>query len=256
MRFCMRKDHRRLLFWSGACALILGLGWGGYDLWSVHVERARLRDRPISADDLKLRDPNLTEDEWLDIQARRLEPDDYESAQYLAWAFNRRKRYDRSYPLFVQAAKGGMVSAMIQLGYMCKSGTGTAKDPAAAYRWYGMARENGNLWGDLGVADCLEHGIGVPADPKQAFDIYHRLARLPDARASNNLRVVGFASQHLGRCYLAGIGCESNRAEAVKHLTRAVGIPDTWGADRRAYQMLKEMGAPLPSPPKKSAKWW
>ena len=206
----------------------------------------------MSEDDKKLRDPNLTREEWLEIQARRLQPDDYEGAQYLAWGFNHLKRYDRSYPLFVQAAKGGMVSAMIQLGWMSKSGTGTAKDPAAAFRWYSMAQENGNEWGDLGVADCLEHGIGVPADPKRAFGIYLRLADLETCVNTNNLRIVGFASRHVGRCYQTGVGCTSNRAEAVKYLTRAVGIPETWGADREAYRRLKEMGAPLPPPPKKS----
>ena len=248
----LRKEFRRVLLLAGASALLLGLAWAAYDLWTVHVERARLRDKPVSEDDLRLRDPNLTREEWLEIQARRLDPEDYEGAQYLAWGFNHLKRYDRSYPLFVQAAKGGMVSAMIQLGWMTKSGVGTAKDPAAAYRWYCMAQENGNSWGDLGVADCLEYGTGVQADPKRAFDIYFRLANLETAVNTNNLRIVGFASRHVGRCYQTGVGCASNRAEAVKYLTRAVGIPDTWGADREAYRRLKEMGAPLPPPPKKS----
>lgn len=249
------KEFRRVLQLAGASALLLGLVWAAFDLWMVHVERARLRDKPVSEDDLRLRDPNLTREEWLEIQARRLDPEDYEGAQYLAWGFNRLKRYDRSYPLFVQAAKGGMVSAMIQLGWMCKSGVGTAKDPAAAYRWYRMAQENGNRWGDLGVADCLEHGFGVPKDPEQAFAIYLRLAQIPTSQNTNDLRVVGFASRHVGRCYQTGVGCESNRAEAVKYLTRAVGIPETWGADREAYRRLKEMGAPLPPPPAESRLW-
>ncbi len=248
----LTQRRARIIRRAALAALVLGGVWAGLDLWAVHRARARLRDKPVSEDDRRLRDPNLTREEWLEIQARRLQPDDYEGAQYLAWGFNHLKRYDRSYPLFVQAAKGGMVSAMIQLGWMSKSGTGTAKDPAAAFRWYSMAQENGNEWGDLGVADCLEHGVGVPADPKRAFDIYLRLANLETAVHTNNQRIVGFASRHVGRCYQTGVGCASNRAEAVKYLTRAVGIPETWGADRDAYRRLKEMGAPLPPPPKKS----
>ena len=251
----LTQGRVRIIRWAAWTAAALGCTWAGLDLWSVHSARARLRDKPVSEDDRRLRDPNLTHDEWLEIQLRRLEPDDYEGAQYLAWGFNRKKRYDKSYPLFVQAANGGMVGSMIQLGWMCKTGTGTPKDPAASYRWYSMARENGNHWGDLGVADCLEHGIGVPADPRQAFAIYLRLAQLPTEPTSSNLRIVGYASRHVGRCYQLGIGCASNRAEAVKYLTRAVGIPETWGADREAYRRLKEMGAPLPAPPKKSELW-
>ena len=243
------KRKRRIFRGAALAALVLGVAWAGVDLWMVHRERTRLRSKPVSADDLRLRDPNLTEEEWLDIQTRRLDPEDHEGAQYLAWAYNHRKRYDKSYPLFVQAAKGGLESAMVQLGWMCKTGTGTAKDPAAAYRWYDMAYENGNSWGALGVADCFEHGIGVPKDPRRSFDIFRRLSELP---GTNNLRVVGFASRALGRLWETGTECASNREEAIRCYTRAVGIPETWGADVDAWRRLKALGAPLPPPPKKS----
>lgn len=78
---------------------------------------------------------------------------------------------------FHLAAKNGNASAAYKLGEAYESGSGVAKDPAAALRWYRQAADKGDRYAELRVGWFYHKGIVVPADAVAAAQWYRKSAQ-------------------------------------------------------------------------------
>ena len=76
-----------------------------------------------------------------------------------------------------------------------------------AYQYFRKAAQMGSAWGVCNLGLCMEQGIGVEADPRQAIWLYEQAAEMGSLAALCNL----------GVCYQSGIGTveQPNRAAEV-----------------------------------------
>lgn len=201
-------------------AVLLGSCWAAYDLWARAQERERIRTAP-----------------------EREEPeDDPDDACAMGWHYSRAKEHEKSLPYFLKAANGGVISAMCQLGWMYRSGTGVTRDLEESLRWYRLAEANGNAWGTLGIAEAYDQGLALPVDRVKAYELFQ--SAMNNTGANSGAR--GRAAYQLGRYHEQGIERPTNRVEAVKWYRIAANCTGTFGADKRARDRLKALGEPLP----------
>lgn len=85
------------------------------------------------------------------------------------------------------AAAGGSAAAQVTLGQMLLDGRGMRRDAGAAFRWFGIAAEAGDLDGINMLGRCYENGWGVPADRVKANGEYQKAAAKSHAWAQFNL---------------------------------------------------------------------
>jgi TPR repeat protein len=85
-----------------------------------------------------------------------------------------------------QAADRGSTSAMVELGVMLATGSGIAKDEAAARMLFERAAEAGNPRGVTNLA-ALGNDAGVPSDPIKARALLARSAEKNSAEAQYRL---------------------------------------------------------------------
>jgi TPR repeat protein len=83
-----------------------------------------------------------------------------------------------------KAADKGSTSAMVELGVMIGTGTGVAKDPAAARKLFERAAEAGNL---RGVTNLAALSGGAPSDPVKARALLSKAAETDSAEAQYQL---------------------------------------------------------------------
>lgn len=69
----------------------------------------------------------------------------------------------------------------------------------------------GSGWGTCNLGICMEQGLGVEADPRQAFWLYQQAVEMGSLSAVCNL----------GVCYEQGIGTTSDQKKAVELFRRA-----------------------------------
>lgn len=201
-------------------AVILGSTWAAYDLWARMQARERIKAAPERVE----------------------EEDDPDDACYMGWHYNRQKEYEKAFPYFLKAANGGVVSAMCQLGWMYKSGTGVKRDLEESLRWYRLAEANGNLWGTLGIAEAYDKGLALPVDHAKAYELYMKIMTAVGASSG----VQGMAACELGRYFEQGIERPVDKAEAIKWYRIAAASTGSFGAAPRALERLKALGAPWP----------
>jgi len=121
--------------------------------------------------------------------------------------------------LFLKAAELGVAEAMYTLGYMHENGVGTTKNVkeaaiwfkksalagdvfaanrlgheavanghgAKAVKWYRMAADRGDAYGEYNLGVCYEVGIGVPSDLKKAKYWFTKAALKGDKLAKEKL---------------------------------------------------------------------
>ncbi len=89
-----------------------------------------------------------------------------------------------------QAALSGNPSAQFVVASRYLEGKGTARDAAAAARWYQRAAAQSLVNAQYRLATLFERGLGVPKDPAAARMWYERAAEAGNVRAMHNLAVM------------------------------------------------------------------
>ncbi len=124
-----------------------------------------------------------------------------------------------------KAADKGSTSAMVELGVLLATGSGVAKDPAAARKLFERAAAAGDPRGALNLA-ALSYEGGAPSDPVEARALLSRAAETNSAEAQ----------YQLGLMIADGIGGSKDdvaaralfeKAAALKRRPRKV-IPGHW----------------------------
>lgn len=105
-----------------------------------------------------------------------------------------------------RAARSGDPAALTDLGYRHFLGKGVPRSIDKALDLWRCACELGNPRATFNLAVCLQDGIGVSRDPKEALKLYERLA---EQSYYVGLKMAGF-------CRHVGIGCRADRVLALR----------------------------------------
>lgn len=132
--------------------------------------------------------------------------------------------------LYRRAAMMGNPRGRTNLGSMYRDGAGVAQDFGEAILWYRLAGANG--WPNAidALANLYAKGQGVEKSPEKAFELYRAAAIAGQTNAMNNC----------GRAYLQGVGVAENRAEGLRWLERAVAAGNRFAAQSLGRALLKE----------------
>ncbi|HYD98542.1 MAG TPA: caspase family protein [Alphaproteobacteria bacterium] len=198
------------------------------------------------------------------------EPDNPRLLFQFGRALDAARRYEWAEAFYRQAGERGYGAALVNLGYLHRTGRGRPRDDAEAARLYRRAAELGNprgrtnlgkmyeegwgvprsndealLWYRLAGAqgwpnaldslgNMVQAGQGVPADPAQAVELYEAAAALGQTNAMNNL----------GLAHLRGRGVPADPAAALRWLTRAAERGNSFAPFHLAR--LYRDGGPVP----------
>jgi len=108
-------------------------------------------------------------------------------------------------------AHDGLAEGQLCYGRMLLEGTGVARDPGAALRWFQRAAAQGNLDAINMVGRCHDMGWGTAEDPAAAAGQFRYAADAGHAWAQYNL----------GHLYLDGRGVARDRARAYAYYSQA-----------------------------------
>ncbi len=97
------------------------------------------------------------------------------------------------------------------LAQVLEQGKGVAADPKTAVMWYRKAAEAGYVDGMNGLADCYDTGVGVVEDDSEAVSWYRKSAEAGNSRGMTML----------GSGYYYGAGVPKDSSEAVKWYRKA-----------------------------------
>ncbi|MGN0978147.1 MAG: tetratricopeptide repeat protein [Faecousia sp.] len=117
---------------------------------------------------------------------------------------------------------------MYQRGWACA----LRKDWKEAVKWYRMAAEQGDPYGQDRLGDCYRWGDGVSADPVQAVFWYRKAAEQGNP----------FAQYHLSQQYESGSGVEKDLSQAIFWCRKAADkyVP---GASEQLAQLEAKLAA-------------
>ena len=119
----------------------------------------------------------------------------------------------------VQDAENGGPVWWTGLAQVLERGKGVSADPKTAVIWYRKAAEAGYVDGMNGLGKCYEEGTGVEKDETIAVQWYRKAAA--EGCASSMLM--------LGICYANGTGVEKNEATAVQWVRKSAEAGDATG---------------------------
>lgn len=108
---------------------------------------------------------------------------------------------------YLQAAKGGIVPAMVKVGKCYQSGLYTEKDPGEALKWADRCAALGSAWGLYQMGFYHQESENMEA----AYEYFRAAASQGDLKAY----------LHLGRMYLRGRGVERDIGKAVEAFEQA-----------------------------------
>jgi TPR repeat protein/cellulose biosynthesis protein BcsQ len=86
-----------------------------------------------------------------------------------------------------KAAAAGDPNAMVQIGYLYRTGQGVRQDYAAAKRWYEKAAAAGDSNAMVNLGDLFSSGQGVTRDYVQAMNLYEKAIMAGNSQAMINL---------------------------------------------------------------------
>jgi len=117
-------------------------------------------------------------------------------------------------PLLEEEKKGGETLSWIlwMKGKLSMNGLGMKKDEKEGFKFYQIAAEKGNAWGQAAVGHCFMNGFGIGKDEKQGVEWYKLASSQGLARAQNNL----------GTSYREGRGVRKDENKAVEFYRQAV----------------------------------
>jgi len=114
--------------------------------------------------------------------------------------------------LITQAAERGSAASQVLLAAAYLNGDGElAKDPVRAARWFEQAAIQGNAYAEERLGDLYALGLGVPVNPKLAYDWR--------VKAAN--RGILQAQVKVGKMYQEGIGVGKDIGQAIYWFRRA-----------------------------------
>ena len=154
------------------------------------------------------------------------------------------KIHKKIFPELLKLADSGDPLAQVELGICYEVGSGVAKDPDEASKWYLKAAEQGYARGQSCVGFCYSKGIGVPRDLSEAAKYYFLAAEQGYA----------YALFMLGNMYLDGSGVAKDPHEAAKYFRMAAeqGLPHGQGNLGYCYQN----GIGVPRDLEAAVKWY
>lgn len=97
------------------------------------------------------------------------------------------------------AAHTGDTYAQLRLGMLYLTGTGYAKDTAAAWAWFEKAAENGNDDALVMQGTMLFNGLGVKRDRVAALALFEKAAQNGNKRALFELGTIHYRGQFMNR---------------------------------------------------------
>jgi TPR repeat protein len=121
------------------------------------------------------------------------------------------KDVDKARELFIRAASTGDLHALVCLGFQFRDGRGVDQNLQKAVSLFKVAAENGDSEAQVVYASMIEGGNGCSRNESLAFEWYKKAADKEYHRGLYNL----------GRCYLRGVGVESDRKKAKELITLA-----------------------------------
>jgi len=133
-----------------------------------------------------------------------------------------------------KAADKGSTSAMVELGVMIGTGTGVAKDPAAARKLFERAAEAGN---PRGVTNLAALSGGAPSDPVKARALLSKAAETDSAEAQ----------YQLGLMTADGVGGAKDDAAARALFEKAAAQNHPGALERMGAFALSGRGGPQDS---------
>jgi TPR repeat protein len=139
--------------------------------------------------------------------------------------------------LFKQAADGGHVRALNQLGYMAQGGYGRNQDLAEANALFKAAAEKGDPYAMLAYGRNLSQGQGVTKDVEQGIRLLNKSVEMGHTYAMNEL----------GSMYFYGKGVKLNPERGVRFYEASLARQDIYAMRNLAiaYQQGKGVAKDL-----------
>ena len=132
-------------------------------------------------------------------------------------------------PALVAKANAGDPAAEVQVGENYEAGKGVAQDYQQAAVWYQKAANQGNIPGELHLAELYRDGGGkvFPRDPAKSAQWYLKAADQGDVGAQGTM----------GMLYTLGVGVPQSDVEAYFWLDLASSVP---GPGQARYDMNRQ----------------
>ena len=103
-----------------------------------------------------------------------------------AQEFDAKKQFDKSFELYLKAAKMGNTLAQCNVGYAYMYGEGVSKDYANAVYWLEKSAEKNHAASMNNLGLCYSNGWGVTQDRVKALEWYKKAADAGSKRAAEN----------------------------------------------------------------------
>ena len=163
--------------------------------------------------------------------------------------------------VWLAAASGGDVAAMVMVGEAFAKGSGQAPDYAQAVFWFQRASDAGNKRAQQNLGHLYELGLGVMADREKALNLYRMASALPGERVvfTSTLATETILQGQLDQANQDLDAERSQRAaleNEVKTLKSRLNTSQVEAATKRAeVARLKKAVAAAPKPAEVTAMW-
>lgn len=129
-----------------------------------------------------------------------------DAAYQLSTIYSRMGKAREAFQWDMKAARAGLPSAQVSVGWKYQHGLGVEPDAEQAVLWYRKAAEQDDAYGQLNLGNMYSRGLGVPKDDAQSFAWTAKAAT----------QGVDVALYNLGLGYEYGHSVSKDLAEAVK----------------------------------------
>jgi TPR repeat protein len=124
---------------------------------------------------------------------------------YLDGLNDTQQKVTEAISLYLSAAEQGDDDAKVALGSIYYDDKYGLKEGVKSFNWLNDAAQNGNTYGQAGVANCYRYGIGTDIDYKKALYWYKHTAS-----STNN----PISRYRLAEMHMLGLGTEINLSKA------------------------------------------
>lgn len=163
--------------------------------------------------------------------------------------------------VWLAAASGGDVPAMVMVGEAFAKGSGQAPDYAQAAFWFQRASDAGNKRAQQNLGHLYELGLGVGADREKALNLYRMASAVPGERVvfTSTLATETMLQGQLDKVKLDLDAERAQRAALEGEVKTLKSQLDTTQADAAAKRAevarLKKAVAAAPKPAEVTAMW-
>lgn len=113
--------------------------------------------------------------------------------------------YEKALPVLRKSAELGNAEAQYNLGYCLESGVGISKNEKEAFEWYKKSSENGFNDGHYAMMMAYGNGMGTNANSEKAFEYALKCANNNDATCMWNIV----------NCYKQGLGIKQDNEKML-----------------------------------------